>query len=206
MILPHQVSVCSLGGGRLGPMHQYATEGLVHGWGSRCLTHVGRSMASRWGEGQWPNSLEGLDMVICVRDIYIYIVCIYIYTHILYIYTHYHIIYTHILCICIMFQVCWPTSPPPMVCVGMHFSLFHPPMCLVGMCGSGSASVNSRRGVLTASSSRSSRSNDNSSHSSGMPPNPWGWGAGRPWTGSYKYLSIAFVYVFDVFVLILSTG
>ena len=141
-----------------------------------------------------------------VSGIYIYSVYIYIYTHILYIYTHYHIIYTHILCICIMFQVCWPTSPPPMVCVGMHFSLFHPPMCLVGMCGSGSASVNSRRGVLTASSSRSSRSNDNSSNSNGMPPNPWGWGAGRPWTGSYKYLSTAFVYVFDVFVLILSTG
>lgn len=145
---------------------------------------------------------------------YIYI-CIYIlythkyiydYTYTYHTHTHYHIIYTHILCICIMFQVCWPTSPPPMVCVGMHFSLFHPPMCLVGMCGSGSASVNSRRGVLTASSSRSSRSNDNGSHSSGMPPNPWGWGAGRPWTGSYKYLSIAFVYVFDVFVLILSTG
>lgn len=93
MILPHQVSICSLGGGRLGPMHQYATEGLVHGWGSRCLTHVGRSMASRWGEGQWPNSLEGLDMVICVRDIYISIVCIYIYIHtyyekIYYIYIH----------------------------------------------------------------------------------------------------------------------
>ena len=125
--------------------------------------------------------------------VYIYIIhirlSIIIHTHIIHIHTHYHIIYTHILCICIMFQVCWPTSPPPMVCVGMHFSLFHPPMCLVGMCGSGSASVNSRRGVLTASSSRSSRSNDNSSNSSGMPPNPWEWGAGRPWAGSYKYLS-----------------
>ena len=44
---PDKVSLRSLGGGRLGTLHQHAAEGLVDGGGHRGVTVAGRSMASR---------------------------------------------------------------------------------------------------------------------------------------------------------------